>query len=239
MTAGEKYFEELKIILEKICHTQMDAIEKAAAVCAKVIKNHGILYTFGTGHSHLLAEEMFYRAGGLAAVCPVLEEPLMLTHAARSSQMERLSGYAKLLLDEVAPLPESAMLIFSNSGRNTVVIEMAVEAKKRGLPVICITNMEHSVQAESRHPSGKKLYELCDVVIDNCGCTGDACIEIYGKKSGATSTAAGAAILQAITCRTVELCGGCAEVFSSANIDEGEQMNEAYINKYRGIIKPL
>lgn len=233
------YFQELAKVLEQIQSTQMSAIEAAAAVCAEALRRNGLIYTFGTGHSHLLAEEIFYRAGGLAAVYPILEEPLMLTHAARSSQMERLTGYAELLLEEVNPIPGSVIFIFSNSGRNTVAIEMAMEARKRGLTTICITNMAHSSEVTSRHPSGKKLYELCDVVIDNCGCVGDACVEMYGKKSGATSTAAGAAILQAITCRVVELCEGTAEVFCSANVDEGERINEAYIEKYRKIIKPL
>lgn len=239
MTAGQTYFDELKKVFEQVVVTQMDAIEEAAFACSSALKNQCLIYTFGTGHSHILAEEIFYRAGGLAAVYPILEEPLMLTHAARSSHMERLSGYASLLLDEVDPLPGSVILIFSNSGRNSVAIEMALEAKKRNLTVICITNLEHTLQTTSRHASGKKLYELCDIVINNCGCVGDACIEIYGRNSGATSTAIGAAILQAVTCRTIELCGGCAEVFCSANIDNGEAINAAYINKYRNLIKPL
>lgn len=239
MNAGETYFKELIKVFDKVQTTQMSAIEEAAAACAKALENHGMIYTFGTGHSHLLAEEIFYRAGGLAAVYPILDELLMLTHAARSSHMERLSGYAKLLLDEVEPAAGSIILIFSNSGRNSVAIEMAQEAKKRGLVVICITNMEHSLHTTSRHASGKKLYELCDIVIDNCGCIGDACIEIFDRKSGATSTAIGAAILQAITCRTIELSGGRAEVFCSANTDDGETINVAYVNKYKNLIKPL
>lgn len=239
MTAGEMYFEELEKVLGRIQETQADRIEEAAAACAKVIREGGLIYTFGTGHSHLLAEEIFYRAGGLAAVCPILEEPLMLTHAARSSHMERLSGYAKLLLAEADPVAPGVLFLFSNSGRNSVMVEMAGEAGKRGLTVIGITNMQHSTQTDSRDPSGRKLYELCDIVIDNCGCVGDACVELYGRKSGATSTAAGAAILQAIVCRTVELCGGSAEVFCSANVDQGDAVNEAYIRKYKGRVRNL
>lgn len=239
MNAGERYFDELSRVLERVRSTQAGAIEAAAAACAQAIGNQGMIYAFGTGHSHLLAEEIFYRAGGLAAVCPILEEPLMLTHAARSSRMERLTGYAELLLEEAEPAKGSVMLLFSNSGRNSVAIEMAQEAVKRGLTTICITNMAHSAKSSSRHPSGKRLFELCDIVIDNCGCQGDACVELYGRKSGATSTAAGAAILQAIVCRTVELCGGKAEVFCSANVDGGEEANAAYVAKYKKLVKPL
>lgn len=239
MTKSELYFHELQKLFEKVQSTQGDPMEQAASACAEALKNQCLIYTFGTGHSHLLAEEIFYRAGGLAPVYPILEEPLMLTHAARSSHMERFSGYAELLLEEIEPVSGSVIFIFSNSGRNSVAIEMALEAKKRGLTVICITNMAHSLQTTSRHASGKKLYELCDIVIDNCGCPGDACIEIYGSNSGATSTAIGAAILQAITCRVIELCNGQAEVFHSANIDKGDEINETYIRKYKKLIKPL
>ena len=239
MTGTEMYFNELEKIFSQVTSTQAEAIERAAQACSEALKNGKLIYTFGTGHSHILAEELFFRAGGLAAVYPVFDDPLMLTHASRSSYMERLSGYAVLLLDEARPIPGSVMFIFSNSGRNSVSVEMAEEAHKRGLTVICITNMKHTRHTSSRHPSGRKLYELCDIVIDNCGCIGDASVEIYGRRSGATSTVIGAAILQAITCRTVELCGGQAEVFCSANLDEGKQINEQYINKDKSLIKPL
>ena len=239
MNSTKRYFEELKTVLDCVETTQSDAIESASKACADALLNGKMIYTFGTGHSHILAEEIFYRAGGLAAIYPILEEPLMLTHAARSSQMERIEGYAKLLLEDVDPISGSVMFIFSNSGRNTVSVEMALEAKKRNITVICITNMKHTATSASRHPSGKKLYEVSDIVIDNCGCIGDASVELFGRKSGATSTAIGSAILQAITCRTVELCEGKAEVFSSANVDGGDEINHSYIEKYKPIVKPL
>lgn len=239
MNAINLYFDELKRVLDLTLLTQKEQIESASKVCADVLLNDGLIYTFGTGHSHILAEEIFYRAGGLAAVYPIMDDPLMLTHAARSSKMERFSGYAELLMEEINPKSGSVIFIFSNSGRNAVPIEMALAAKKRGLTVICITNMNHTNSTTSRHESGKKLFEVCDIVIDNCGCIGDASIELFGRKSGATSTAVGTAILQAITCRTVELCDGKAEVYCSANADGGDQINDKYIEKYRGIIKPL
>jgi len=239
MNATEQYFDELNRTMRQVVNTQADAIEAAAAACATALDNKKLIYTFGTGHSHLLAEEIFYRAGGLVPVYPIFDDPLLLTHAARSSYMERLSGYATLLLDEVNPEAGSVIFLFSNSGRNTVAIDMALEAKERGLTSICITNLAHSTQSTSRHPSGKRLFEFCDIVIDNCGCVGDACVELFGKKSGATSTAVGAAILQAITCRAVELCEGRAPVFISGNVDGGDEANEAYIKEYRRRIKPL
>ncbi len=241
MDAAERYFDNLRLVFENVIKTQKDAIERASALCADALLNGGMIYTFGTGHSHILAEEIFYRAGGLARVYPILDDALMLhTAAARSSHMERLSGYAELLLEDLDPIPEGSVLfVFSNSGRNTLSIDLASEARRRGIRVVCITNMEHTSSVASRHPSGKKLFEVCDVVIDNCGCIGDASVGLYGRKSGATSTAVGAAILQAITCRTVELCGGKAEVFCSANTDGGDEVNAGYIKKYKGIIKPL
>ena len=192
----------------------------------------------------MLAEELFYRAGGLVKVYPLLDEPLMLhINASRSSHLERLPGYAHTLLEDGPTLcPGDVMFVFSNSGRNTVSVDMAMGAKRRGLTVICITNLAHSSSVTSRHPSGKNLYEVCDIVIDNCGAIGDAAISIGDLVCGPTSTVVGAAILQSIVCRTIELmqnAGIASEVFRSSNVDGGDELNEAYIQKYRGQIRML
>jgi Uncharacterized protein containing SIS (Sugar ISomerase) phosphosugar binding domain len=243
MNAAEKYFSGLTQLIEKVHLTQANAIEAAAQSCAATLADGGMIYTFGTGHSHLLAEEIFYRAGGLARVCPINESGLSLSEAAaRSSAMERLPGLAKILLDDTLRKPGDTIFIFSNSGRNTVAVDMALEAHAAGLTVICVTNLNHSASAPSRHPSGKKLFEVCDIVIDNCGCIGDAAIQIGADQTGATSTAVGAAIMQAITCRTVELCAERnepAEVYRSANTEGGDKYNAGLIEKYKTIIRSL
>lgn len=244
MNAAEKLFGECQRLLDEVLKTQLDKIEEAAQLCADALCSDGFIFTFGTGHSHMLAEEIFYRAGGLARVYPIFDDSLMLHRAAaNSSMMERMPGLAKLLLDDVDAVEYGGvMFLFSNSGCNTVAIEMAEEARARGIKTVCITNMIHSTTTTSRHPEGKKLYQVCDVVIDNKGCKGDACIDIGKQRSGPTSTAVGAAIMQAIVCRTIELCaerGNPCEVFISGNIEGGTEANAVYHKKYKSIVKPF
>ena len=151
-------------------------------------------------------------------------------------------SFTTLLEDGADPQSGGVLFLFSNSGRNTVPVDMAVEAKKRGVTVICITNLNHSRSVASRHPSGKKLYEVCDIVIDNCGAIGDAAIDVGGLVCGPTSTVVGAAILQSIVCGAVlriQSAGLKPEVFSSSNVDGGDAINEAYIQKYRSRIRML
>ena len=244
MTSTQKYIAEIQRLVELVPVAQAEPMERAAELIADALCGEGYVFTFGTGHSHLLAEEIFYRAGGLARVCPILEDSLMLHRAAaRSSQIERASGIAKPLLEDVdAVRYGGVMFLFSNSGCNTVAVDMALEAKVKGLSTVCITNLTHAAKSTSRHPQGKKLCEVCDVVIDNMGCYGDAAIEVDGKMTGATSTVIGAMILQAIVCRAIELTaqrGGIPEVFHSANTAGGDEANEDYIRKYKPYVKSL
>lgn len=238
MNIASRYFAEIQRLLNKVLETQNEAIEQAIVATANALQQGGTVYAFGTGHSHMLAEELFYRAGGLVKVHPILDEPLMLhVGASRSSHIERLPGYAATLLDYgVSPTEKDVFFIFSNSGRNAVPVEMAIEVKKRGATVICITNLTHSGQSSSRHPSGKRLFELCDIVLDNCGCIGDAAMRLGDKTCGPTSTVIGAAILQSIACGAVEELqnrGVEPEVFSSSNVDGGDAINEQFIQKYQ------
>lgn len=244
MNSAEKYINEIKRLIGEVETEQKAVIERASELVADALCGKGYVFTFGTGHSHLLAEEIFYRAGGLAKVCPIFEDALMLHRSASmSSQLERASGLASILLDGTDAVAEGGVIfIFSNSGCNTVAVEMATEAKKRGLATVCITNLTHSARSRSRHPEGKKLCDECDVVIDNMGCYGDAAIDVEGLVTGATSTVIGSMILQAIVCRAIEICkerGASPEVFQSANTAGGDGANEGYIRKYKTAIKSL
>ena len=240
----KRYFDNIHALLEMVIDTQSDAIDRAVTAAADTLEQGGMIYAFGTGHSHMLAEELFYRAGGLVKVYPILDEPLMLhANASRSSQVERLPGYAATLLDNgISLTDQDCAFIFSNSGRNAVPVEMALEMKKRNVRTICITNVAQSSAAVSRHPSGQRLFELCDVVIDNCGANGDAAMDIGNHRCGPTSTIIGAAILQAIVCGVVEELQKRSvnpEVFCSSNVDGGDAINEKYIDQYRREIPML
>ncbi len=245
MSKATEYFENLQRILNRIMSEQGENIEKAAQSVADTLRNGGRIHTFGTGHSHMLAEEIFYRAGGLVNVNPILETGLMLHESAsKSTELERLEGYGDILFNLHSIKSSDLLFLFSNSGRNGVAIDLAIIAEKNGVKTVVITNMEHTMQGKSRHSSGKKLYELGSVVIDNCGCVGDASMKIekIGRNVAPTSTAAGAAILNAIEARSVEIMvneGFTPEVFSSSNVDGGDEINEAYVRKYIKEIKSL
>lgn len=243
MKKSKEYFEELSRVMTQVRETQEPAIDSAASAVAETLLNGGTVFTFGTGHSHILAEEIFYRAGGLVKVYPLLDSPLMLhINASRSSNMERVSGYAETLWDGIETGANDVIFIFSNSGRNAVPVDMALAAKARGLKVICITNLKHTRSVSSRHPAGKKLFEVSDIVIDNCGAIGDAAISVGEYVCGPTSTAVGAAVLQSIVCGAVEKvleAGRDPEVFKSSNVDGGDAVNEAFIEKYKKQIRIL
>lgn len=245
MSKSVEYFENLQKILTRIATEQIDNIENAARAVADTLENGGRIHTFGTGHSHMLAEEIFYRAGGLVNVNPILETGLMLHESAsKSTALERLEGYGEILMDDYDVKKGDLLFLFSNSGRNGVAIDLALIAKEKGIKTVVITNMEHTMQGKSRHSSGKKLYELGAIVIDNCGCVGDASMLIpeIGRNVAPTSTSAGAAILNAIEARAVEMMfadGFTPEVFSSSNVDGGDEINNAYVAKYKKEIRSL
>lgn len=233
-----EYFDRVREVLERIISTQTGNIGKAAKIVANTVRKDGLIHVFGSGHSHMVAEEMYSRAGGLALVKPMLETNLMLHESAlKSSAMERLSGYAAVLLSQARPARDDSLIIASNSGRNAVPIEMAMEAKKYGLKPIAITSIEYSKSVVSRHSSAKRLFEVADVVIDNCGAIGDAAVEVEGMAAAVapTSTIGSCFIVNAIVARVVEILtaeGITPPVFISGNRDGGELHNLQLLQKY-------
>lgn len=240
-----EYINNIKAITDKIAFQGAESIEKAAEVFSSALIEDKKIFIFGTGHSHMLAEELFYRAGGLVKIRPVLVEELMLhIDAYGSTAAERIEGLADRIFDDYSMSEGDTIIIISNSGRNGVVVDMALLCKKKGLNVIALTNLEHTNSGASRHKSGKRLCEIADIVLDNFGCVGDACIEVDGVegKICATSTVAGAMILNSVVAQAVDICakkGFCPEHFASANIDGGDEINDRLIKKYKKEIKHL
>lgn len=244
MTAIDRYFSTLEEMMKRIRDTQGQALETAARRIARAFQEGRLLYTFGTGHGHLLALEIFYRAGGAAPVCPILDEDLMLhISAAGSTLKERDEAMIPKLLERYPLAEGDVLLIASNSGRNAVPVMLAAEARRRGVYVIALTSMAHSSSVSGRNPLGLRLFETADLVLDNCGVPGDAAVPFPdGSAAGPTSTAAGAAMLQAIVCRVREITleeGKPADFFVSSNIDGGDAVNEKLIKQYADRIPGL
>ena len=241
---NKDYLNSLRRLLDRLEETQENAVDRVSDICAGRVAKGGLMYFFGTGHSHMICEEPFYRAGGLACVYPILETDLMLHEgASKSSFYERLPGLGGAVIDN-SPLGENDVLfLISNSGRNAVIVDAALRAKEKGAFTVAITSINHSSSVTSRHPGGKRLFEVCDCVLDNGGVLGDASVRFKdGAMVGPTSTAIGAAMLQAIVCRVKELSleeGFEADFFQSSNVDGGDEWNDRLIERYGKIIPGL
>ncbi len=245
MDKSTAYLDNVLKIITDIKETQTDKLHTCARLFADTLKNGRNIFLLGTGHSSLLAQEVFYRAGGLVNIRPILETSLLLHESAvKSTKIERLEGYAHILFERYEVKAGDVMVIISNSGRNGVPVDMAQLCAEHGVKVVALTNMRHTLSGASRHKSGKRLFELADVVLDNGGCIGDAAVDFpaLGRKAAPTSTAAGAAILNAVVAQTIQNLlddGIVPEVWSSSNIDGGDELNNAFIKKYKGEILSL
>lgn len=225
-------------VVTRINESQIENIALAAKLTADAFENGSKIFVTGSGHSHTFSEELYGRAGGLAFFVPMLTSELTLVeHPTKSTFVERLPGYAAILFELYGCKKDDVILIASNSGRNAYPVEMALSAKEAGLKVIALTNVKHSMATASRHPSGKRLLELADVVIDNCGDLGDAAYHLDGIEApvGPTSSIANSVIALLYTveiARLLQQRGIEAPVFVSANIDGGFEKNERYMRTY-------
>lgn len=228
-------------LIQEFSKTQEDSLKEVARVIVNCLEKDRKFYTFGTGHSHMVGEEFYARAGGLA--CTQLIAPMELTlgtHPLKSTKIERIEAYAEIVIMQYKIQEGDIVLISSNSGRNGLPVELALALKRKKVKTIAFTNLQHSQTVASRHHSGKKLYEVCDYVIDNCGEIGDACIEIDGVKGkmGSTSSIIGMYMAQLLSMLVAEEMANRkieVPVFLSANIDEGDAWNDALMKRYYDI----
>lgn len=242
----ESYIDGLQAVLERIKREQACNIRQAGQLVADALSAGGVIHTFGTGHAHLIADEAFYRAGGIAAINPILDERLIfLKGALESTRAERENGLAAKLIAREDVRAEDVAIIISNSGRNAVPVEMALEMKARNVKVIAITNLDQSRASSARHSSGKRLYELADMTIDSCVPTGDGLLSLSGSETriGPASTVAGAAIINSVIIEAVvELRqrGQLVPVLPSANVEGvSEQTLRDLLRPYQGRIRYL
>ena len=240
-----RYHDTILRLLDQIAGTQAGPLERAAQAIFASLKADGVWHVFGSGHSHALAEEAFHRAGGLVPVNAIQEVFLTpLTPPVLSGQLERVPGVAKIILDGHDLRAGEVLTVISNSGINAVPVEMALEGKARGLTVVALTGLAHSRRMASRHPSGQRLFEVVDIVLDNCGQPGDAAVAYDGVpgRVAPTSLLAGSYLVNSLVCRVVELflaAGLTPPVYFSANVPEGDEHNRQLEAKYRGRIRGL
>lgn len=233
------YFEKAKERLQMVEDNETESMLTAARKISEAIQKGGIIQLFGCGHSHILTEEVFYRAGGLVPVKPILIEPLMLHEGGiQSSQLERRGDFAESFLTEQDFLEEDVVFVLSTSGRNPVPIDVAKTAKEKGTFVIAITSFEYSRSQASRHRSGYHLMDVVDLAIDNHSVTGDAVLHAENVKTpfGPTSTVVGAVILNAIFAEAIQLMadnGFEPPIFLSGNVDGADEHNQQLIDQYR------
>lgn len=243
MDTAARYFAYAQSKLQEVLEHEMSNIEKAAELVAESCKKGGKFYVFGSGHSHMVAEELYLRAGGLALVHAILPPELMLHEMSqKSTYIERMEGYAKAMVELYKLEEKDTLMVISNSGRNAVPVEMCLEAKKKGAKVIALTSMQHSSGCSSRHSSGKKMYEIADVTIDNCAESGDAGFAIEGMETrvGPISSITGIAIAEALACQVVNNLvkdGMEPPVFRSSNVDGGDAYNQNLYDTYYGYWK--
>lgn len=213
MTPSFSYLQQAIKIIERVRDTQQDAIVRAAEICADTIARRGLVYLFGTGHSRIPIEEIFPRHGSFPGFYPLVELSLTFHNQVVGANGQRQAMYlehvpqlAKQILRNFVLRPPDAFMIFSNSGVNELVVEMAAEVKARNLPVIGVVSLDHAAKSVPKHASGKKLHELCDIVIDNCTSAGDAMVAIDGldEPIGPGSTLGYAAVVNALKCEVAD-----------------------------------
>jgi uncharacterized phosphosugar-binding protein len=231
----EKYFDLVLKLVADIEASEADNIRKAARLVADSLISNNWVYTFGSGHSQLLAMEVHSRAGGLYPVVH-LPDPM-------NGRAEKVEGFGPVLVEGINFKKGETIFVISNSGRNPEPIEIAMTAKSAGVKGIVLSSMAHSKSIKSRHSSGKMLYELGDVVIDTHTPAGDTSIPYENSpvKSGAMSTITGAVIMNAVMVEAIQYmldAGVEPPVLLSSNIDGSDEHNQRLMDKFGQFPQP-
>ncbi len=237
MSSMNAFFDAARNILTVIEKEEGDKIFQVADAMSNSIINGGVPHVFGAGHSMLPAREVFKRAGTLSCIRAIGMERWV-------GKFERLEGFGQALLKDYDLRSGEVMIIISTSGINPLPIEIALEASKCGMTVVALTAMDHTTAVQSRHSSGKKLFEISDIVIDTHVPAGDAAIPIEGipMKVGPLSTIAAVGIMDAIVVQTTDLIvrkGGTPPVRISRNLPGGDENNRRFKKMYGDRIPEL
>ncbi|MEA5026678.1 hypothetical protein SDC9_72801 [bioreactor metagenome] len=224
-----KVYGVVEELIRKVKDTQGENVEKAARLFADTLKNKGLLQAFGSGHSQAGASELCHRAGGFIPTKQI-KEPA-------GGAYESIEGVGTSFMKKVDVRSNDVVVIISNSGRNPLPIEIAIRSKERGAKVVVVTSLEASKKLTSKHSSGKNLWQVADVVLDNCVPDGDAAIELEGldSKICGMSSITTAVLIQASVYRAAEILlseGIVPPVFKSQNVDGGPEYNDRLMTEY-------
>jgi len=246
MTYSGDFLDVIRASVDRVATTQTDLVARAADLLAATLQAGGVIQAFGCGHSEALAMEIAGRAGGLVPTSKIALRDLVLYGGDDPSvladpQLERTPSVAHRLYDLAPVKPDDAFVIASNSGINGAVVEMAQLVKQRGHNLIAITSLTHSAAVESRHPSGRKLTDFADVVLDNGAPYGDASLPLPGGGAvGAVSSITAALLAQQLVAEVVArllAAGITPPLYLSDNVPGGRERNTALESHYAGRIR--
>lgn len=243
---AEHYLAAVTAAITRVAETQADGVRHAADLVTAALRAGGVVQAFGSGHSEALAMEIAGRAGGLVPTNKIALRDLVLFGGADRAvlddpYLERDPAVAHRLY-ELAPVkPDDVFVIASNSGVNGVVVELAQLVRDHGHRLIAITSLVHGTAVPSRHPSGRRLADLADVVLDNGAPYGDAALPLPGGGAvGAISSVTGALLAQQVVCEVVArlvAAGETPPIYLSANVPGGDRHNEEFEARYAGRIR--
>jgi uncharacterized phosphosugar-binding protein len=237
MTAFHTYFRRLAEILDEVALSQANHIETAAEWVAETIMASGVVHLFGSGHSHMVAEEVFHRSGSLLPLNPMLDANLTFLGHLNATALERSTGYGKVIVDSHDIRPGEVVVVISNSGVNPVPVEVALAARDRGARTVSISSVVHYADVPARTTSGQRLSDVVDLAIDTCVPRGDAVVEVAGSSAaaGGVSSAVGIAIINGIVVEAaanMSSRGFTPPLIPSMNVPDGDEHMEVLVAKY-------
>lgn len=236
MAVGPSPGQRMRDHLRQVEDANRDAVEQVARLMLQVVRSDGLIFLGGTGHSVAAVLEGFYRAGGLACVYPVYHPALLpLEGAAASTHAERVAGLGRMLVRQAGPGPSDLAFVVSHSGINPVPVEMAEEFRAAGTPTVGVVSRDHMSQAPSRHP--RRLGEVVDHILDTLVPYGDAAYDVgAGTPTMPLSTLAAVFLWNLLLARLAALAAASGVVlplWTSANVEGGQERNAALLDRYR------
>jgi len=244
----EDYLSRAGEIIAAIRRTQKEKINSAAEFFARSIQGGGRVYLFGSGHSVIPVLDIFPRYGSFIGFYPIYDPRLMWFNvvgpggARELLWLERREGYAAVVLQSYQLEPRDTILVFSHGGLNAVPIEMAMNAKQKGLTVVSVSSLQNHQQAKAEHSSGKKLVDVSDIAIDNCVPPDDALVSVEGikEKFAAGSTVAAVSIAMALVAETglrLVKNGAKPHTFVSPNVGLPADHNQSVFREHERFIQ--